>query len=386
MATTIYGLEGVSESLEFAKNGLKIKSSGTLFQAYNNAEDTLVALQVADGENDADAVNRGQLDLKQNILTVAAGSENYLDITGDEISVKNLLIHDVTVDVTYSTIAAFCAAMYSSTNDFQEGDVVVLTTASDGSETWIHNGGTAITEADFTEISVNLTDSVIRGLFSAGTGIAYNSSTGEISVDATSDEIADSGSYTNISGSDVAALLASIDSVLSGKQDTLTAGTGIDITGDTISVDADATEITADDTGHTYATGATVDAQLGNLDTALGNITASTFGERHITLQHTDSGNNNIGSTVPADAMITDWYVDVRTTFDDVDATLEAGVSGNANSIFATSQVNLQVAGMYRGDANTSHTMSTTQFIANLFSDGSTQGEVCIVLKYINME
>jgi hypothetical protein len=378
MSSKNYGLSGVSANVEFAKNGLKIKSNGTAFQAYNNAEDTLVALQVADGSNAADAVNKGQLDTKQGTLTVAAGSAGYLDITNDEISVKNLLVHDVTVDVTHATITLFCASEYTVGTEFQEGDLVVLTTAAEGPESWIHNGGTAVTEADFTKISVNITDSVIRGLFSGGTGIAYNSSTGEIVVDATSAEISDAGSYTNITGSDVAALLASIDTVLGGI---LTDVTNLQ----TLSGVADGSTDLGTFTGSTIADSSTIKSALQSLETGLEATVASTFGERHVMLQYTDAGNNNVGTTIPDGAMITDWYVDVRTAFDDVDATLEVGIGGNLNSVLATTENDLQEGTMFVGHPHTGHTSGATQFIANLVPDGSTQGEVCIVLKYIIM-
>ena len=117
-------------------------------------------------------------------LTIAAGSTNFLSIAGTELSVNSLLITDVTVDTTNATIAAFVAANYTVGIEHQEGDLIVLTAATDATDrTWIHNGGTAVTVADFTKISPDLDALTVRGFLSGGDGIAYNSTTGEIEVD-----------------------------------------------------------------------------------------------------------------------------------------------------------------------------------------------------------
>lgn len=113
-----------------------------------------------------------------NSLSVAAGSSNYLSFneTTRELSVSALAITDVTVD-TAATLAAFIAASYTAGTEFQEGDTVILTTPG---ETYIHNGGSAVTAADFTQIEApGLTDAYIRVLLSSGNaGIVYNAVTG----------------------------------------------------------------------------------------------------------------------------------------------------------------------------------------------------------------
>lgn len=87
-------------------------------------------------------------------LAIAAASASLASINAsNELELSNLLISDVTVDASAVTIAAFVAASYTAGTEFQEGDVIVLSAATGGSTTYIHNGGAAGTDADFTAIS-----------------------------------------------------------------------------------------------------------------------------------------------------------------------------------------------------------------------------------------
>lgn len=375
MATKNYGMTGVGQELEFAKNGLKLVSSGTLFQAYNNAEDTLVILRAADGVGETDVVTKGQLDTKQNTLSVADGSSSYISIDSDEISVTNLLISSVTVDTTWTTLADWVTNEYAGST-LEEGDVLVLSLATDQQQrTWIHNGGSVGDSSDFTRLQCDLSETVIRAMFEAGTGISYNSSTGVISCDATSSEISDGNSYTNISGSDVAALLASIDSVIGGALG--------DITNlQTLSGVADGSTDLGDFSGSTIDSGSTIKEALQDLETQLESTTASTFGERHADFDK-DSGTVNIGAAIPDNSIIVDWYVMVDTPFDDLDATIEIGVSGNTNQVAGTDKADLQEAGVYVGHSNVHHVTGDTQYIATVVPDGSSLGVGHVILKYI---
>jgi hypothetical protein len=87
-------------------------------------------------------------------VTIASGSSTYLGFDPDswELSVKNLLITDVTVDAVELSIGDYVSTNYTVGNEHQEGDIIILTNATGGSQTWIHNGGTAGTTADFTQI------------------------------------------------------------------------------------------------------------------------------------------------------------------------------------------------------------------------------------------
>ncbi len=83
-------------------------------------------------------------------IKIAAGSSSFLsfDTANRELSVSNLLVTDVTVNGTAVSITAYVA----TTPTHEEGDVVILTAATGGSETWIHNGGVAGTIADYNQI------------------------------------------------------------------------------------------------------------------------------------------------------------------------------------------------------------------------------------------
>jgi len=83
-------------------------------------------------------------------ISIAPASSTYLSFDNDtrQLSVSNLLITDVTVDGVSVSITAYVATV----PNHQAGDVVILTNATGGSQTWIHNGGSAGTIADYNQI------------------------------------------------------------------------------------------------------------------------------------------------------------------------------------------------------------------------------------------
>lgn len=115
-------------------------------------------------------------------LVIEAGSSSRLSFnpTTRELSLTSLGVVKVTVDTIEPDMATFAANQYPTGTEFQEGDTIILTAATGGPQTWIHNGGTSGTAADFTVIETpNLTDAYIRALFSsANAGINYNNLTG----------------------------------------------------------------------------------------------------------------------------------------------------------------------------------------------------------------
>lgn len=117
-------------------------------------------------------------------LSIAEDSQAFLSIVDGELHFSNLAITEVHVDTTNATLADFIADSYTVGNEFQEGDVIILTSATDqGERTWIHNGGTAGTNADFTALTTTVSTSVIREAISGESGVSYNSTTGVISAD-----------------------------------------------------------------------------------------------------------------------------------------------------------------------------------------------------------
>ena len=133
--------------------------------------------------HDDHVVTRGYL--HQNVVNaIHPDSANYASIVSDggvdKLKIEPVTIVDTTVDSSNATIAAFVSNVYTGSN-FQESDIVILTTASP-SESWIHNGGTAGTADDWELLNTQLSDAQVRALVSGGNALTYNSSTGVFDV------------------------------------------------------------------------------------------------------------------------------------------------------------------------------------------------------------
>ena len=112
----------------------------------------------------------GFLAAKQDNMTIEGGSTGFLEIVnGTEIKVKQLLVSDVKVDTVDSTLAEWLASNPSHT-ELEEGDVLILTLATDNQQrSWIHNGASTSTAADFTRLQTDYNEASIRAMFSVGT-------------------------------------------------------------------------------------------------------------------------------------------------------------------------------------------------------------------------
>lgn len=221
-----------------------------------------------------------------------------------------------------------------------------------------------------------------------------------------------------------------ITNQIAAKQNTLTAGTGINITGDTISVDATAAEISADDTGFTVLSGATsqalfadadsnfasiatnngyidtlfgvsttdqdlgtftgttipddssVKSALQSLETELESLPAMMMGCKKVAFDYTDS-TVNIGTSIPSGALVEQVRIFVTTPFDNINGVVEVGTSGDADALAASSDSDLQENGVYTKD--TGNVLgSDTQYIATVTPSGSTQGAGYVVINYCN--
>lgn len=118
---------------------------------------------------------------------IHSDSANYAEVVTvggvKQLKLKPLTITDVSVDTSAASQAAWLSANYSGT-EYQEGDVIILTgTSSTRPETYIHNGGSAGTSADWTNIQgADVQASEVRGFMSGVSGVDYNSSNGQISL------------------------------------------------------------------------------------------------------------------------------------------------------------------------------------------------------------
>lgn len=133
--------------------------------------------------HDNHLITRGYL--HGNVLNaIHPDSANYLSVVADggvnKLKVLPLTIGSTTVDSSNGTMALFVSNVYTGSSH-QEGDIVILSTASPV-ESWIQNGGSASTIADWNQLNTGLSDAQIRALLSGGNALTYNNTTGQFDV------------------------------------------------------------------------------------------------------------------------------------------------------------------------------------------------------------
>ena len=232
---------------------------------------------------------------------IADGSSSMLSVSGGKLSISNLAITDVHVDNTQTSLANFITNESSTAAGLQEGDVLILTAPSDGTETYIVSGANGSSAANYTQIesplsaaevgavlqagdgiSVNASNATISANMEAGTGLSKSVSNGQITfaVDANSDEIVEGSSnlyYTDSRSRSAISLetVASPDSnlmqynsstgemkvTLSSITDEFTAGTGLSYSNGEYALDADTDDV-AEGTSNLYYTDARSRAAL----------------------------------------------------------------------------------------------------------------------------
>ena len=156
------------------------------FLAPTNVFEGVVQLNTAPSA-DNHAVTKAYLEANS-VVGIAADSANYaelVDVNGQkQLKLKPLTITDVAVDTVATSISNWVSANYTNGDEKQEGDIIILTAVTGRAQTWIHNGGAAGTDADFTEIEgQDVSDAEVRAALSASAGIDYNSATGEFTAD-----------------------------------------------------------------------------------------------------------------------------------------------------------------------------------------------------------
>ena len=146
---------------------------------------------------------------------IDAGSSSMLSVSNGKLSISNLAITDVHVDNTQTSLANFIANESSTAASLQEGDVLILTAPTDGTETYIVSGANGSSAGNYTQIesplsaaevgavlqagdgiSVNSANATISANIAAGTGLSSSVSNGQITfaVNATSDQISEGSS------------------------------------------------------------------------------------------------------------------------------------------------------------------------------------------------
>ena len=156
------------------------------FLAPTNVFEGVVQLNQAPSA-DNHAVTKSYLEANS-VVGIASDSANYAELVTEggekKLKLKPLTITDVSVDTSQTSLANWISANYTSGDEKQEGDIIILTAVSGRAQTFIHNGGTAGTDADWAEIEGgDVTAAEVRAALSASAGINYNASTGEFTAD-----------------------------------------------------------------------------------------------------------------------------------------------------------------------------------------------------------
>ena len=200
------------------------------------------------------------------ISSIASGSSSYLSVDASgELSVSSLLISDVHVDNSQTSLANFISNEGSTAASLKKGDFLVLTAATGGAETYIVSGADGSVAGNYTQVESGLTSAEIvaklsagaginiaangqisstitqytdtnaRASLSGGAGISYNSSTGQISSTIT--QYTDTNARAAVSAENNAGLAYS--SATGKFRVTLDASGGLSFNGASIQISAD---------------------------------------------------------------------------------------------------------------------------------------------------
>jgi hypothetical protein len=146
----------------------------------------MVFLDTVDGTHDANQTYQYDgtewATITHHDLTIANDSADYLEINGHELSIKQLAVGKVTVDETNTTLSDWVTNTSYDGSQMQEGDILILTNATDGQKTYIHKTGSVGDATDFVAMFDELTASEVRGYFTSGEGTTYNVGDGSFDV------------------------------------------------------------------------------------------------------------------------------------------------------------------------------------------------------------
>ena len=117
------------------------------------------------------------------ISSIAAGSSSMLSVDGSgALSIDSLAITDVHVDSSQTSLANFISNESSTAASLKEGDVLILTNATGGTETWIVSGANGSSAGNYTKIESALTAAEVGAVLHAGDGISVNAANATISA------------------------------------------------------------------------------------------------------------------------------------------------------------------------------------------------------------
>lgn len=109
-----YGLAGVGGNVELGKGGSRIVSSSDKVSLYNNAQDTLITANIANGTLASHAVTNAQLDsIQDSKVSVLTTTVNY---NSGNVSLGNIKAGSTVLSVTVEKTAGNWTGYDSSTN------------------------------------------------------------------------------------------------------------------------------------------------------------------------------------------------------------------------------------------------------------------------------
>ena len=193
------------------------------------AQDILVSLSGSASNETVftSASMAGFLSNKQDNMEIDSSSTAYLQIVdGYKIKATQLLITDVEVDTTYSSLQAFIDGASPSK---QQGDVVILTAASDNQErSWIKTGSASQGVAGYTRLQTDYNVVSIRAMFTAAQFMTYDAASGQFGLDLGNGAgklgahtlPIDANEFVSATGSTILAIAKSLESLILNGQTT----------------------------------------------------------------------------------------------------------------------------------------------------------------------
>ena len=226
----------LNEDASSADEAVRLSQSEAI--ADQAAQDILVSLSGSATSNSAFTSTSmvGFLGNKQDNMEIDASSAAYLQIVdGYKIKATQLLITDVEVDTSYSSLQAF---VDGTAPVKQQGDVVILTAASDNQErSWIKTGSASQGVSGYARLQTDYNVVSIRAMFTVSTYLTYDAASGQFGLDLgnVSGKLGahtlpiDSNEFSSATGSNVLAIAKSLESlILNGQTNQATQTAAVD--------------------------------------------------------------------------------------------------------------------------------------------------------------